>query len=513
MKKITLFASCLLLVWQLAAQPNYEFRAAWIATVDNIDWPTRGNYDPAKQREEFIQLLEMHKANGMNAIVMQIRPATDAFYPSELEPWSEWLTGKQGLAPKPYYDPLQFMIEETHKRGMEFHAWLNPYRAVFNIQKSSIAPNHITKTKPHLFLDYGGKRYFDPGIPEGQDFVVKVIEDIVTRYKVDAIHFDDYFYPYRIPKLEFPDEQSYRKYGNGLSKNDWRRSNVDSIIVKLNRAIKNINPLCKFGISPFGIWRNAKDDDRGSNTNGGQTNYDDLYADILLWLENDWIDYVVPQLYWEFEHKAAPYGPLLDWWSKNSFGKHCYIGLGIYKANTNAFWRDKTQLPRQVAAIRETPNVQGAVYFSSKSFVSNPNGWSDSLKNNYYKEPALIPEMPWLEGFLPKPPVVHEALVMNDTFKIIFNHPLNPTTPIKEYLLYENVEVNENYVNKYTSKLVQTIGVDEVLRFEMPVPKNHSKVTYFITSKDIKGNEGKPYINWPVKLKFEKRTNGWIHIY
>lgn len=512
MKRMTLFASCLLLAWQLAAQPVYEFRAAWIATVDNIDWPTRGNYNSDKQKEEFIQLLEMHKNNGMNAIIMQIRPATDAFFPSPYEPWSEWLTGKQGTPPNPYYDPLEFMIEETHKRGMEFHAWLNPYRAVFNIAKSSIAPNHITKTHPEWFLDYGGKRYFDPGIPEGQDHVVKVIEDIVKRYKVDAIHFDDYFYPYRIPKVEFPDEKSYKKYGNGLSKNDWRRSNVDSIIVKLNRAIKNINPLCKFGISPFGIWRNAKDDDRGSLTNGGVTNYDDLYADILLWLENDWIDYVVPQIYWEFEHKAAPFEVLLDWWSKNSFGKHCYIGLGLYKANTNAFWRDKTQIPRQIKAIQNKENVQGAVYFSSKSFIPNPNGWTDSIRNNYTSQPALIPEMPWLEGFLPKPPVIHEALVENDSIKIVFNHPLNQETPIKEYILYQNLEINDNYVNKYTSQVVQTIVADERFHFSIPVPDKVAKATYFVTSRDINGNESKPYINWPVNLQFVKGNQGWIKV-
>jgi uncharacterized lipoprotein YddW (UPF0748 family) len=344
------------------SQPRKEFRAVWIATVDNIDWPTKGNFNSDSQKAEFIRLLDMHQRNGMNAVIAQIRPATDAFYPSPYEPWSEWLTGKQGSPPNPYYDPLQFMIEETHKRGMEFHAWCNPYRAVFNIDKSSIAATHITRLHPEWFLNYGDKKYFDPGNKEGQQFVVNVIRDVVSRYEVDAIHFDDYFYPYRIAGKEFPDNESYSKYNNGLTKDDWRRSNVDSIIVFLGRAIKVENKFCQFGISPFGIWRNLDKDPEGSATQAGQTNYDDLYADILLWLKEGWIDYVAPQIYFEIGHPRAAYEVLLDWWSKHSYGKHCYIGLGIYKAGINAAWKDKKQLPRQIEALRNTPNIQGMIF-------------------------------------------------------------------------------------------------------------------------------------------------------
>ena len=375
-----------------------EFRGAWIATVDNIDWPSKGNYNSEDQKAEFIRICEMHKRNGLNALVVQVRPATDAFYPSPYEPWSEWLTGKQGRPPAPYYDPLQFMIEESHKRGLEFHAWFNPYRAVFNVNKSSLSPTHVTKLHPEWFLTYGDKKYFDPGNPEAQKFVTRVVQDVVERYDVDAIHFDDYFYPYRIAGKEFPDNASFRKYGNGMTKDDWRRSNVDSIIVSLSRVIKKINPKCQFGISPFGVWRNISQDSvNGSNTRAGQTNYDDLYADILLWLRNKWIDYVAPQLYWEFEHKAAPYQPLLDWWSTHSYGRHCYIGLGLYRAGSNANWKDKTQLPRQIEALRNTPNIHGMIFFSSKNFETNPNGWSDSLRYKYFKEPAAIPPMEWIQ--------------------------------------------------------------------------------------------------------------------
>jgi len=382
-----------------------EFRGVWIATVDNIDWPSRKGLPVDSQKAEFVRMLDTHQAAGMNAVIVQIRPATDAFYPSPLEPWSEWLTGRQGLPPWPYYDPLAFMITETHKRGMEFHAWCNPYRATFSIGKSSIAPSHITRLHPEWFLNYGGTRYFDPGNRQAQEYVTQVIRDIVTRYDVDAVHFDDYFYPYTIPGKEFPDAESYRKSGSALSLEDWRRSNVDSIILSLGRTIRSVKPWVRFGISPFGVWRNADKDPEGSATKAGQTNYDNLYANILLWLRNGWIDYVVPQLYWEFGHKAAPYDVLLDWWDKHSYGKPCYAGLGFFKAGTNAIWKDPTLLPRQVVAQRNEANVQGAVYFSGITFLKNPLGWTDSLGKNYYAHPALIPPAEGLLVARPSAPV------------------------------------------------------------------------------------------------------------
>src|SRR5256714_2626561 len=397
MEKIVLFfLVCILQFGWCIAQPKYEFRAAWVATVDNIDWPSRKGLSSDSQKVEYLRLLEMHQRNGLNAVIVQIRPATDAMYPSQYEPWSEWLTGTQGKPPTPYYDPLQFMIDEAHRRGLEFHAWCNPYRADFKIGASSIAPAHITKTHPDWFIDYGDKKYFDPGNKDVQKYVTAVIADMVDRYNVDAVHMDDYFYPYRIAGKEFPDSVNYLKYGNGINKDDWRRSNVDSVIFMLSKAIKKTKPYCKFGISPFCVWRNKDKDPEGSDTKTGQTNYDDLYANILLWLKNGWIDYVAPQLYYEFGHKTAPYDVLIDWWSKHTYGKQCYIGLGIYRAGVNDAWKDSTQLTRQIELMRKTPNINGAIYFSSKSFYRNPNGWNDSLRNNYYKDPALIPPMEWL---------------------------------------------------------------------------------------------------------------------
>jgi uncharacterized lipoprotein YddW (UPF0748 family) len=374
---------CLL---NIAHAQKKEFRGVWIASVDNTDWPAKGIFDVATQKASFISLLDMHKRNGMNAVIVQIRPAADAFYPSTLEPWSQWLTGVQGQAPNPYYDPLAFMLEETHKRGMEFHAWLNPYRAVFSIQKNNITSMHVTRQHPDWFLAYGDRKYFDPGNKEAQKFVVSVVKDIVTRYKVDAIHMDDYFYPYRIPGKEFPDDKMYKQNGNGMNKDDWRRSNTDSIIVNIGKTIKQVNKKCRFGISPFGVWRNASVDSTGSKTTAGQTNYDDLYADILLWLRKGWIDYVAPQLYWEIDHKLCDYNTLADWWAANTYGKDCYVGIGIYRAGTNPAWKDKTQIPRQIKKLRTLSTLNGMIFYNSTAFVKNPNGWNDSLRLNYFKD-------------------------------------------------------------------------------------------------------------------------------
>ena len=488
--------------------PRHEFRGVWIATVDNIDWPSKKGLPSDSQKAEFIRLLDLHKANGMNAVIMQVRPAADAFYPSTYEPWSEWLTGTQGKPPFPYYDPLLFMIEESHKRGMEFHAWLNPYRAVFNTVTSSVAPAHITRTQPKWFLDYGNKRYFDPGNPQAQEFVTAIVGDIVKRYEVDAIHFDDYFYPYRIAGKEFPDTASYLKHGNGLSIDAWRRSNVDSIIVKLKTVIRKENPNCRFGISPFGVWRNKDMDLRGSDTKAGQTNYDDLYADILLWLEKGWIDYVVPQLYWEFEHPNAPYGPLLEWWSRNTFGKDCYIGLGYYKGGSNAIWRDRTLIPRQLNAIRQTPNISGAVYFSSKSFVKNPLGWNDSLRNNYYRFPALVPPTAGINGTKPPPPRIEGARIQ-DGRSIIFNvRSATAIQDVRQIALYACYEAKGDFS---TARLIETRPFSENVPFSVACPTDGSSIRLYVTYVNSVNRESEPEGSAAAMLRYVKRESGeWI---
>lgn len=462
-----------------AQHPVYEFRGVWVATVVNIDWPSNKGLTTDIQKQEFIQLLNMHQRNGMNTVIVQIRPAADAFYPTPYEPWSEYLTGTQGTPPQPYYDPLEFMIEETHKRGMEFHAWLNPYRAVFRIGGSSIAANHITKTNPHWFVNYGTTKYFNPGLPEVQQYVTNIVKDIVQRYNIDAIHMDDYFYPYRIEGKEFPDADTYAKYGKGLTKDAWRRSNCDSIIILLSKTIKATNPRVKFGISPFGVWRNKSQDPRGSNTKAGQTNYDDLYADILLWLEKGWIDYVTPQLYWERGHKLCDYDTLLAWWNNYGYGKHIYIGHGIYRAGTTTAWRDKNELPNQIKKLREYTTTMGSIYFSSKTFEKNPNGWCDSLQNNYYAYPALPPVMPWIDSIRPDKPILQKE--KDGTITLFYKGK----EPIKAYAVFVLEQDAEELLENAT--LVKLLTNTTSNKLDAGIWLNNYK-RLFISTVDVNNN-------------------------
>lgn len=484
MRSFIVSVFCILFSLNLVAQkpPQYEFRAVWIATVENIDWPSKKGLPVEKQKEEFIRLLDMHKRNGMNAVVMQIRPVSDAFYPSRFEPWSEYLTGKQGVAPAPYYDPLQFIIDETHKRGMEFHAWMNPYRAVFNINRSSISPTHVTKLYPQWFLTYGSTKYFDPGLPQVRDYVNKIVKDLVERYDLDAIHFDDYFYPYRIPGKEFPDDGSFATYGNGMSKDDWRRSNVDSVIKMLSETIKSANPRVKFGISPFGVWRNKRTDPRGSESKAAVTNYDDLYADILLWLQNGWIDYVAPQLYWETTHPYVGFNMLLNWWANNTFGRQLFIGHGIYRAfePKSIAWHKKTELPNQLQAIRENENVQGSIFFSSATFAGNPNGWNDSLRNNYYKYPALVPPMHWIDSIPPLAPLTDK--LKRNQFRVFYRG----AEPIKGFAVYILPRGEDEDIHNAT--LVQIVVADKTIDIDLDDVPTKDRDKIFIASIDRNNN-------------------------
>lgn len=482
MKHLLLLLSFICSVATAQQNPHYEFRAVWVASVSNIDWPSKNNLTTAQQQEEFIRLLDMHQRHGMNAVIVQIRPSADAFYPSALEPWSEFLTGKQGVPPSPYYDPLQFMLDETHKRGMEFHGWFNPYRAAF-AANSSIAANHVTKKYPHWFVTYAGKKYFNPGMPEVRQHVNQIIKEVVSRYDVDAIHFDDYFYPYPVAGKDFPDAKAFKQYGAGMTKDEWRRSNVDSIIKLLSETIKTINPRVKFGISPFGVWRNASNDPMGSVTRAGLTNYDDLYADILLWLQNGWIDYVAPQLYWEIGHRLCDYNVLLDWWAKNGFGKHVYIGHGIYRTTDKptASWRNPKELPAQIVNLREYETIQGSAYFSSKSFNRNPNGWSDSLRNNYYKHPAIVPPMYWIDSVPPQKPTVGKIA---DSRK--FGIDYNGTEPIKGFVVYKVAKGNTIIFSNAT--IVKIIGANKFIELDISTLGVESDDRIFVSAIDKNNN-------------------------
>ncbi|MFN3665323.1 MAG: glycoside hydrolase family 10 protein, partial [Sediminibacterium sp.] len=284
--------------------------------------------------------------------------------------------------------------------------------------RSSVAPNHVTKQHPEWFVTYGDKKYFNPGLTEVRKHVAEVVKDLVSRYKIDAIHMDDYFYPYKIPGREFPDQATYVKYGKGMEKDEWRRSNCDSIIVLLQQTIRKANPKVKFGISPFGVWRNKSQDPMGSETRSGPTNYDELYADVLLWLQNGWIDYIAPQLYWERGHPLASYDILLRWWNEHSYARHLYIGHGIYRAGSNTAWKNRDEIPAQIKALRSYENTQGSIYYNSNVFNRNPNGWNDSLQQNYYRYPALVPPMFWLDNTTPPQPLVEK--INEHTYRLVY---------------------------------------------------------------------------------------------
>ena len=360
-----------------AQSDSSSLRGAWLTPVDNIDWPSKKGLSAEAQQKELIYILDFLKQKGYNAVFMQVRPAADAFYLSSYEPWSIYLTGDQGTDPG--YDPLAFAIEECHKRKMSLHAWMNPYRAVQNIYGPAQSPGHITKTHPEWFITYGRQKLFNPGLPEVWKYITNIAAEIVTKYDVDGLHMDDYFYPYRQAGNPFPDANTYLKFNRGLLLDDWRRSNVDTVIHMLHDTIKSIKPNLPFGISPFGVWRNASSDTAGSYTRAGQTNYDDLYADILKWMKNDWIDYAAPQLYWECGNKLCDYHVLAQWWKNHSYGKHIYAGLASYRVGEKTpSWNGHAGIKKQYQ-LSKSYGLQGVIFYNTNSILKNKFMWIDQL--------------------------------------------------------------------------------------------------------------------------------------
>jgi uncharacterized lipoprotein YddW (UPF0748 family) len=379
---------------QAQSLPKREMRAAWVATVANIDYPVQPSTDTAALKREWLQLLDRLGAYGLNAVFVQVRPTADALYPTQLAPWSKYLTGAQGVAPQGNFDLLNFMIQTAKQRNMEFHAWLNPYRATNDLDTVNLAPNHVFKARRNWILRYGPKFYLNPALPEVWNHLAAVVDELVTRYPIDAIHMDDYFYPYRIAGEAFPDSLDYLRFGKRfVNINDWRRHNVDTMIQILSQRIHATRPGTEFGISPFGVWRNIDKDPEGSNTRAGQTNYDDLYADVRKWLRLGWIDYVTPQIYFHIGFDLVDYDTLLRWWQKNTYGKKLYVGMGTYRIGSPKppQWSEPNQSPRQMRLNRTIPEAQGEVFFSAKSLLNNPLGFSDSLQQNFYRRPAIWP--------------------------------------------------------------------------------------------------------------------------
>lgn len=384
--------------------PKREFRGAWLSTA----WQSRYRTMNAQQMKAyFIRSLNQLQADGINAIIFQVRPQADAFYKPGLEPWSAHLTGIQGQAPDSGFDPLAFLIEECHKRNMELHAWLNPYRVTTGVNDMLVS-NHLYNRERDRFVTYGGKIYFDPGIPKNRQFICDVVKDIVLRYNVDAIHMDDYFYPYPIAGESFPDNQSFNTYGRqqGYTSNqlgDWRRNNVNMLIKEVKETIVKTKPWVRFGISPFGIYRNKRStpDGSGSNTTGLQ-NYDDLYADVKLWVKNGWIDYNMPQIYWEIGHTAADYKTLINWWAANNFEQPLYIGQDVKRTMDATTKSGATQLSEKMILSRSFPTVHGNCFWPAYELLDNYKGVSDQLKSSYHRYPALIPAYTHMHKKAPK---------------------------------------------------------------------------------------------------------------
>ncbi len=390
MKKYILAAVLALvpLITAIADNPKREFRGAWLHVIGQTQWQNKTT-EQAKAyiRDQFDKLQNA----GCNAVIFQVRPTADAVYKSELEPWSAWLTGKRGKAPSPMWDPMEYAIEEAHKRGMEFHAWLNPYR-VTSTAKEILPADHISRKEPQRFFTYNGQVLFDPAYQENRDFICKVVDDIVTRYDVDAIHIDDYFYPYPAAGKKIPDQASYLKYGLGRNLGDWRRHNVDLLIEQLGKTIKKRKPWVRFGVSPFGIWRNKSSDPKGSDSSGLQ-NYDDLYADVLLWAKNGWIDYLAPQLYWSLDTKAAPSRKLVQWWNDNANGVDVYIGQDVKRTmdSPDPGNKDTNELDTKVKLSRKLPNIGGNIWWHGYWVTGNYKGAADSLAMKYQSSIALPP--------------------------------------------------------------------------------------------------------------------------
>jgi uncharacterized lipoprotein YddW (UPF0748 family) len=386
-----------------------EFRGVWVATVGNIDWPSKTGLPVAQQQQELLAILDRAVTLRLNAVIFQVRPSGDALYESSIEPWSEYLSGQQGVAPAPRWDPLAFAVRESHTRGLELHAWFNPYRAKDPTSKSAFAPSHLALRRPTLVKRYGRYQWMDPGSDEVRRQTMRVILDVVQRYDIDGVHIDDYFYPYperdRAGKLiPFPDTDSYQLYRRGggtLAVEAWRRRNVDLLVMALHTEIKSLKPWVKFGISPFGIWRPGEP----AGIQGFDA-YEGLYADARRWMREGWLDYIAPQLYWPITARAQSYPVLLQWWGEqNTYGRHVWPGNFTSRVGTRTDW-PASELLAQVRATRADRTATGNIHFSMSALMKNQSGIADAMSQQLYAAQALIPVSPWLPGRAPVAPTV-----------------------------------------------------------------------------------------------------------
>ena len=475
-----------LMLTMAAGAQKREMRGAWIQCVNG---QFQGIGTEKMQKTLTYQLNELQK-DGVNVIIFQVRPECDALYESKLEPWSRFLTGQQGKAPSPYWDPLKWMIDECHKRGMELHAWINPYRAKTKTTKM-LASNHISVRKPMNCFSYDDQFILNPGIAENRDYICEVAKDIVTRYDVDGIHMDDYFYPYPVKGEGIPDDDLFYAHSNGLkNQNDWRRYNVNLFIEQFYKTVHAAKPWVKVGISPFGIYRNKRSSEIGSNTNGLQ-NYDDLYADILLWVNNGWLDYCVPQIYWEIGNKAADYDTLIRWWNQYAGARPLVIGEDVERTVKHADPRNPNshQLGAKMALHRQMPHVQGHVLWYAKAVVDNVGNYGTALRQNYWRYPALQPSMPFIDNKAPKKVRRLKPYWTNDGYLLFWTAPKGEgwKDQAVKYVVYRfdaKEKVNINDPSKICAITNRTF-------YQLPYVDGSHKWVYVVTALDRLQNESK----------------------
>ena len=480
--------ACLLQINVMAQQtgPKREFRGAWMQCVNGMYL--------GKSTEQIQQMLTTQldalEKDGANAIIFQVRGECDALYPSQIEPWSRYLTGVQGKAPSPYWDPMQWMIEQCHKRGMEFHAWINPYRARMKTP-TTLAPNHILRQHPERAFEYGGLYVLNPGLKENREYILSVVEDIVRRYDIDGMHIDDYFYPYPEAGLAIPDDREFQLYNNGFrNKDDWRRDNVNVFIKEMGERIHRLKPWVKFGVAPFGIYRNKKSSPIGSDTNGLQ-NYDQLYADVMLWVNNGWVDYCVPQLYWQIGHKLADYETLIKWWNRHVANRPLFIGESIENtvANADPARPGTHQQAAKMALHRQLPHVHGTVLWYAKVAADDLGGYGTQLRNVYWKYPALQPSMSFLDAKAPKKVKHLKSVLTSDGYVLFWTEPKGKQWGDKahRYVVYrfgKRDKINLNDPSKIVKITSETF-------YRLPLEAPGTKYTYVVTALDRVGNESK----------------------
>lgn len=486
MKRTTVLSLLLCLIALAHAAQKREFRGAWIQCVNG---QFAGMSTQGMQNTLQFQLDELQK-DGVNAIIFQVRPECDALYASAYEPWSRFLTGVQGKAPQPYWDPLKWMIEQCHRRGMELHAWINPYRAKTKTTRE-LAVTHVAVKQPNRVFEYDGQLILNPAMPENREYICNVVGDILRRYDVDGIHMDDYFYPYPAQGEVIPDADLYRANSNGIGNiGDWRRYNVNLFVRQLYDSVKAIKPWVKVGISPFGIYRNKKSAPNGSDTNGLQ-NYDDLYADVLLWINNGWIDYCAPQLYWQIGHSAADYETLIKWWNRHATARHLYIGEDVERTVKYADTSNpgQNQMPAKFALHERMGNVQGTVLWYAKAAVDNVGNYGGMLRHVYWKTPALQPLMPFIDKKAPKKVRKLKDVWTSDGYVLFWTAPRGKgwKDEAHRYVVYRFAKGEKVNIGD-ASKIV---AVTSNTFYKMPYEQGNKKYTYVVTALDRMSNESK----------------------